>query len=67
MKKHQQQEHHGVAGLFKAKLTGSFKDCLTRQVSEGVGIRRCEVPIMNGKSEWHQPALWRVQHELLRG
>ena len=67
MMKHQQREHQGVAGVFKAKVTDSFRDCLSRQVSEGVTIRRCDVAVMNGKSEWHQPALWRVQSELING
>ena len=52
---------------FKANVTGSFKDCLTRQVSEGVGIIRCNVEILNMKTEWHQPPLWRVQSELYSG
>ena len=67
MKKHQERHHQGMPGSYAAKVTGSFRDCLTRQVSEGVSIRRCNVEIMNGKSEWHQPALWRVQNELMRG
>ena len=67
MKKHQEKHHQGLPGSYKAKVTGSFRDCLTRQVSEGVSIRRCDVEVMNGKSEWHQPALWRVQNELMRG
>ena len=51
---------------FGAKVTGSFKDALSRQVSEGVYIRRGGNSILNNKSELHQPALWRVQSELMR-
>ena len=67
MLKHQRKEHQGVAGNFTAKVTGRSRDCLTRQVKEAVLIRRCPVPIMNSKTEWHQPALYRIQNEILRG
>ena len=65
MIKHQLQ-HPGQPANFAAKVTGSFSDCLTRQVSEGVSIRRCPHAVMNSKSEWHQPALWRVTSQLER-
>ena len=45
-------------------VIGTFKECLSRKVSEGVHIRRGGPGILNSKSEWHQPALWRVQSEL---
>ena len=44
-----------------AKVTGIYKDCLTRQITEGVDIRRCTAILMNTKAEWHQPPIWRVQ------
>ena len=44
-----------------------YNDCLTRQVTEGVFIRRCGTTLMNTKSEWHQPPIWKVQSEILRG
>ena len=62
MMKHQTEKHQGVAGKFTAKVTGGAQDCLTRQVREAVLIRRCQVPVMNSKTEWHQPALFRVQN-----
>ena len=67
MKKHQEERHAGLNPNFEAKVTGVFRDCLTRQVREAVLIRRSEVEILNGKSEWHEPALYRVQHEVERG
>ena len=67
MYKHQTSKHDGLEADFKAKVTGSFNDCLSRQVSEGVSIRRCSVEVLNLKTEWHQPPLWRVQSELYRG
>ena len=66
IEKHQNEKHGGAQADFTAKVTGSFQDCLSRQVSEGVHIRRGGQDILNSKSEWHQPALWRVQSELVR-
>ena len=66
IKKHQEERHHGVPANFKGKVTSMFRDCLSRQVSEGVNIRRCDKNVLNSKSEWHQPALWRVQNEIVR-
>ena len=67
MMKHQAKEHNGAEGLYTARVTGSDRDCLTRQVREAVKIRRCQETVLNGKSEWHQPALWQVQSEIQRG
>ena len=66
IKKHQDEKHPGLPADFGAKVTGQFQDCLTRQVSEGVTIRRSSERVLNSKSEWHQPALWRVQNEIVR-
>ena len=63
---HQNERHTGLPAHFEAKVVGNFKDCLSRQVSEGVHIRNGGPDILNSKSEWHQPALWRVQSELRR-
>jgi hypothetical protein len=59
-------EHTGLPPDFKAEVIGTFKDCLSRQVSKGVHIRRGGPGLLNSKSEWHQPVLWRVQSELTR-
>ena len=67
MRKHQSRMHQGVAPDYTAKVTGRTRDCLTRQVREAVQIRRCQVPILNSKTEWHQPSLYRVQNEIYRG
>ena len=66
IKKHQIDAHNDRPAQFKAKVTGVFKDCLSRQISEGVEIRRSSRNVLNSKSEWHQPALWRVQSEIVR-
>ena len=67
MKKHQNSEHQGQEGEYTAKVTARTRDCLTRQVREAVLIRRCQVPVLNSKTEWHQPALYRIQNEIFRG
>ena len=67
MLKHQEREHHGRPGSYKAKVTATAKDCLTRQVREAVHLRRSAVPTLNSKTEWHQPALFRIQREIFNG
>ena len=67
MLKHQDTAHQGEDKDYRAKVTASTRDCLTRQVKEAVLIRRSKVRILNGKTEWHQPALYRVQSEIERG
>ena len=62
--KHQQEKHRGMEPEFQTKVMFSFQDCLSRQVAEGVSIRRCKTEILNTKAEWHQPSLWRVRTEL---
>ena len=64
--KHQVEEHAGGDPNFKAKITGVFKDTLSRQVSEGVSIRHGGRSVLNSKSEWHQPPLWRVMSEIVQ-
>ena len=63
---HQNQQHVGVVADCHAEVVSSYRDCLSRQVSEGVHIRRSKDKVLNTKAEWHQPALWRVRNELGR-
>ena len=67
LRKHQLDKHQGMAAVYSSKVTGTFRDCLSRQVAEGVNIRRCQVNLMNTKAEWHQPPIWCVQSEILKG
>jgi hypothetical protein len=53
---YQDQMHTGLPPEFKAEVMTTFKDSLSRI---GIGI-------LNSKSEWHQPALWIVQFELIK-
>ena len=64
---HQSQKHSGEDPNFQLKITRGFSDCLTRQVSEAVSIGRSTFDeVLNSKSEWHQPALFQVRHEIRR-
>ena len=68
MLKHQNTKHEGGGEPeFRAKVTARTRNCLTRHVREAVLIRRSQVPVLNSKSEWHQPGLYRVQQEIERG
>ena len=67
MVKHQTNAHQGEDSEYKAKVTAITRDCVTRKVSEAVLIRRSQVAVLTVKSEWHQPALYRVQQDVERG
>ena len=64
--KHMEKCHQGRESKFKAKVTHSNKDSLGRQVREGVLIRRSNKEMMNSKSEWFQPPIYRVRSEIVR-
>ena len=64
--KHQSAEHNGEEPSYTARVTACTRDCLSRQVREAVLIRRSNHNVLNSKSEWHQPALYRVQQEIVR-
>ena len=66
--RHLEEAHRGMEGNFEAKVTKSNKDCLSRQVREGVQISQqgSRHPLMNSKSEWNQPSIYRIQNEIVR-
>ena len=66
MKKHMRECHEGQEGNFRAKVTHTNKDSLSRQIREGVMIRRSQRRVLNTKSEWFQPPLFRVMSEMVR-
>ena len=65
MRKHMEEKHRGEESRFTPRTTHINKDCLTRQVREGVLIRNSR-NTLNTKSEWHLPALYRVYNEVVR-
>ena len=66
MKKHMAEFHEGEEEDFEPMVVKANKHCLSRQVREGVQIRRfgSHRRLMNTKSEWYQPPLYRVQNEI---
>ena len=60
-----EEKHLGKEGDFVARVTHTNKDCLTRQVREGVLIRRSKERLMNSRTEWFQPPLYRIRSELV--
>ena len=64
--KHQTEVHNGIEGEYKAEVKYSFNNSLSRQVAEGVLMRRCGEHVLNTKAELHQPKLWSVRSELSR-
>ena len=43
----QQDRHGGMLPIFKSSVKSSFQDCLSRQVAEGVQIRRFDNEVLN--------------------
>ena len=71
MLRHQVDVHDGQEARMKVSMINSFKDSLSRQISESVYIFRTEQKgekkLINGKSEWHQPSLYTVRKEIGHG
>ena len=65
MRKHMEEKHRGQESRFVPRATHNNKDCLTRQVREGVLIRH-NPNALNTKSEWHLPALFKVYRKVVR-
>ena len=66
MSKHMREKHVGHNEDFRAKITHMNKDCLCRQIREGVLIRRSGKELMNTKAEWFQPPLLSIRSEIIR-
>ena len=63
--KHLEDKHKNGRGdttAFSFKVVKTYKKPHERQISEGVRISNSEADLlMNGKSEWMQPAVQRIQ------
>ena len=67
MHAHQMECHEGAPADFTAKVTGSYKDPLSRQVAEAVLITRSSgstSDVLNSKAEFRQPPIVRVRREV---
>jgi hypothetical protein len=59
--KHCQLVHDGMKVEFQMETVGTFPSCEERQTNEGSRVKLSVVKhVLNSKSEWHQPPLYRV-------
>ena len=64
--KHKLKEHHDKEMKIKMKITGRFKDSLTRQANEAVRINQRNKnrgDLLNSKNEFNHPPLGRITVE----
>ena len=66
MRRHMQQQHQGATSKFGARVTRANKDSFSRQIREGVYIRRAKTEILNSKTEWFQPPIYRIRNEIIQ-
>ena len=64
---HQAQNHNGDEPNFKVKVLKSFKDPLSRQVYEGIYIRRQNRVSLNTKQDYYQPSSYRMNRKVNYG
>ena len=64
---HQVKQHNSEPADFDVKVIKSFKDPLSRQVTEAVLIKNHTGELLNSKSEFYQPPIVRVRSEVIRG
>ena len=66
MVKHMRECHDGEERDFRARVTHANRDCLSRLIREGLMIKRSHRRVLNTKSEWFQPPLYRILSEVVR-
>ena len=69
MTKHQAEVHNSQPANMKFNFVKSFKDPLSRQVTEAVHIFKTQTDgklLMNSKSEWRQPSMIETRTEVIR-
>ena len=64
---HQQEMHGGQAPDFKCSVLKTFKDPLSRQVCEGVQIRRLPGGVLNSKLEYYQQGTYTMDRQVNHG
>ena len=67
MQKHQNEVHNGEPVQFEMRVVKSFKDPLSRQITEAVLIKNAGAGVLNSKAEFHQPPLVTIRSEIVRG
>ena len=66
VRKHMEECHQGMHADFRGRVIKQNKDSFSRQVREGVLIRRSTRNMMNSKSEWFQPPIYRIRNDIIR-
>ena len=64
---HQQEMHGGQEPDFKCSVLKTFKDPLSRQVCEGVQIRRLPGGVLNSKLEYFQQGTYTMDRQVNHG
>ena len=61
-------EKHGSNPVeFEMKVVKTFRDPLSRQVTEAVLIKNHQGELLNSKSEFYQPSLIKIRSEIVKG
>ena len=64
---HQAEKHNSEPSDFNIKVIKSFRDPLSRQVTEAVLIKNHTGELLNSEAEFFQPSIVRVRNEIIRG
>ena len=68
IQKHQAEFHNSEPANFSSKVIKSFKDPLSRHITEAILIKNHRGgPLLNSKSEFFQPSIVQVRQEVVRG
>ena len=67
MHRHDIETHPDDPPNWSFKVIKSFRDPLSRQVSEAIHIKNHEGILLNSKSEFFQPPLVKIRKEIVRG
>ena len=67
IRNHQKEFHDNRSPNFKVKVIKSFKSSFSRQIFEGVSIRRQSGPSLNTKLDYYSTATYNVRREIFRG
>ena len=67
IRNHQIQKHGNSEPNFKVKVFKSFHDSLSRQVFEGVAIRRQNSESLNSKQDYYSASTYNIRKEVFHG
>ena len=57
--------NESIDKFFEVNVLKAYQSILTRLVDEGTSIRKYRGPIINSKSEWHQPKI--IRNVIIQG